>query len=241
MKTIKIVLFACILVTSTTACFKRNRWGIKGQGSNATETRNAKNFDRIDLSIEADVNYTQDSVFLVEVNAQPNILEVVTTDVANGELNICTKRELWDHNRIRITVHSPDLHGVSISGSGNIMVQNSLNTNNISLNISGSGNIGVPSITATAITAKVSGSGNVDLRGGITKSEDFLISGSGNMNADYLFTSFNTSKISGSGSLSVNVSEQLDVIISGSGDVRYRGKPAITTSISGSGRLIHLN
>jgi hypothetical protein len=37
----------------------------------------------------------------------------------------------------------------------------------------------------------------------------------------------------------VNVSHDLDVTISGSGSVFYKGNPEIDTHISGSGKIVH--
>ncbi len=45
---------------------------------------------------------------------------------------------------------------------------------------------------------------------------------------------------SGSGSIKLQVSDNLNVTIAGSGSVFYVGNPIITTKISGSGTVVHL-
>ncbi len=47
--------------------------------------------------------------------------------------------------------------------------------------------------------------------------------------------------ISGSGNVQVTAIERLDVRIRGSGDVLYRGDPELTSSFSGSGRVLDAN
>lgn len=48
-------------------------------------------------------------------------------------------------------------------------------------------------------------------------------------------------RIEGSGECEVNVTDELDVAIKGSGNIYYKGHPRITTDIKGSGTLISSN
>jgi hypothetical protein len=47
-------------------------------------------------------------------------------------------------------------------------------------------------------------------------------------------------KISGSGSARVSVSGRLDARISGSGSIYYQGRPIVVQSISGAGKVKHV-
>jgi hypothetical protein len=241
MRSIKFVLSVTLISVVLTSCFQRDFWGIKGKGEDVTETRPDKGFDRISLSIDGDVYYTQDSIHKIEVVAQSNILKVLKTEVSGGELKITYIRNVWDHNKVKIYVHSPKMHGLKISGSGDIKGQNKISTDKLELSISGSGNISIPSITAEKLTAKISGSGDITVDGGVVTDESFNISGSGDINTEFLISQTNTSGISGSGNIVLQATESLDVTISGSGDVRYRGKPVTTVQISGSGKVRHID
>lgn len=232
------VLFSSLITLQS--CEKKNIIGITGKGGNKTETRAVSGFDRISLSTDADVNYTQDSIYFVEVTGQGNILAVLETRNEDGSLVIDFRKNVWKHNKLTITVHSPSIYGISISGSGDIHAQNSITTSNLKLQISGSGNISLPSLTASSLEAKVSGSGDIAINGGTVTSQNLSISGSGNMSLEGLSSSTCTCKISGSGDMIVYVNEDLDVSISGSGDVKYRGYPRINSNISGSGKLTRL-
>lgn len=240
MKTSKLIIILSILGVFTQSCHKGGPWGIKGKGENVTETKKLIGFDKIRLSIDADIYYTQDSVYKVEISAQQNILAVMKAEVINNTLRFDFRRNVWDHNKIKITIHSPDLEELSISGSGDITAENNLNLENLDLSISGSGTVYLPSLTAKSLKATISGSGDVKVSGGKLNTETFIVSGSGDIDAEHVIATNCIIKISGYGDVTVNVTETLDVSISGSGDVSYRGNPDVESDISGSGNLIHL-
>src|SRR3954471_18813639 len=118
MKSIHTIIALGLVMLVTTSCYKRNGWGIMGKGGDVSETRTVYGFDRISLAIDADVEYTQDSSFRIEASGQSNILEVLLTEVNNSELKISYRRNVWQHNRVRLKVYSPHIKGLSISGSG---------------------------------------------------------------------------------------------------------------------------
>jgi len=129
---------------------------------------------------------------------------------------------------------------ITISGSGSVESTNYFaDTTNVSLNISGSGNIYLKSI-ADILESTISGSGEIYLEGEASDHR-INISGSGSVRAFNLATLETFVRISGSGNTEVLVSDYLDVIISGSGNVYYRGNPQIDINISGSGGVFNSN
>jgi hypothetical protein len=240
MRPVKFLMSVIIIAFFTTSCDRREMWGVKGKGESVSETRTETGFERIDLSIDADIYYTQDSIYKIEVIAQPNILRVLKTEVSGSELKISYIRNVWDHHKVKIYVSSPKMRGMKISGSGDIRAQNKIVTDNLDLTISGSGNISLPWLVAARLMSKISGSGNISVDQGTVDGETCTISGSGNINTEYVVSKTNTSTISGSGDIVLQATENLNVIISGSGDVRYRGKPSVSIQTSGSGKLIHI-
>jgi len=241
MRTITIISTLTLVSLFTSSCYKRRGWtAIQGRGDVVTEKRYLKNADRIQLSIDANVEYKQDSAYFLEVTAQPNILSVVRTDVHGTTLKISYSQEVWQHKQVTVVVHTPNMKGMNISGSGNISSDFEIKTSLLDLGIGGSGNISLGKVEAATLSAKISGSGNITLRDGSCDNQVMSISGSGNIRSAGCVTDSNNSTISGSGNIDINVIESLDVKISGSGDIRYRGIPAVSVDISGSGKLIHV-
>lgn len=239
MKTTRGILSIAALALLTTACNKQFGW-IKGKGPTETEIRTVTGFNKIALDMDAEVKYEQDSVYYVEVSAQENILGVLRTEVSAGELKIDTKRWVRKSNPITLIIHSPEIHGLTISGSGNISVTNPVTTNWLDIKISGSGNVYLASLQTQELETTISGSGDVTINSGNANNEKFKISGSGDIDARYLTTQNAACTISGSGNMTIEVIQSLDATISGSGSIKYAGNPAVNAHISGSGSVTHL-
>lgn len=89
--------------------------------------------------------------------------------------------------------------------------------------------------------ADISGSADIYLTGSMKfNSFDANISGSGGMNLVNLEAKNVDVSISGSGDVRVTAIEKLKVRISGSGDVYYSGNPTVNSSVSGSGKVTKL-
>lgn len=240
MRNMKFILPILLITLSFISC-RKEPWRVWGKGDTIIEVRDISGFSGIDLGIDGEVYYQQDSIYRVEISAQSNILSAIETEVQGGILKITSRANLFHHKPIIITVYSPGMHLLTLSGSGNIYAQNGINSGSMDVSVTGSGNISVQSLTAQNLDGKISGSGNINIDGGSVSDEELLISGSGNIDALELVSNTGNIKISGSGDVMVHVLQSMIVSISGSGDVKYRGTPAIETHMSGSGNLTHVN
>jgi len=212
---------------------------INGVGPVVSKSYNLSGFTSIDAGIDADVYYTQDSFYSVEIQAQQNVLDIIETPIAGGELHIQFEKykNIWKHDRITVYITAPAMSCLGINGSGNIIANKPISSTYMMLSINGSGNINVASYTGQTLTGKISGSGNLNVRGGSVSNEALRISGSGNMDLLGISAKSVSAEISGSGSATVTVSDNLDVRISGSGSVYYAGNPSVHTEVSGSGKV----
>lgn len=122
----------------------------------------------------------------------------------------------------------------SVKGSGSI----TLNGRAKELKLTGSGSGDVQAdVAAEKITASVKGSGSITLKGH-TKELEHTLNGSGALYAFDCPASVVNVMVKGSGTAQVAAADSLDVTISGSGDVMYKGTPAkLQTKIRGSGRV----
>jgi Putative auto-transporter adhesin, head GIN domain len=236
-KTINAVVVVCLLITLH-SCRK-----INGRGPVVTTNRTASNFTAISVSLGAKVYVTQGSDYKVEVLAQQNIQDIIRTSVENGELQLNFHRNylVTSKDDVIINVTAPSINRLQVSGSSDLFTVGNLVTDNLALDVSGSGNISIPQVEATSVQGKVSGNGNISILAGHATDESFKVSGSGDIDAlNLLGVSGNTSS-SGSGKTRVNVSQNLKADISGSGTVYYRGNPVIDSHTSGSGKLVHVD
>lgn len=230
-------IIAVIVTLTTQSCRK-----VSGSGPVISRAYNETGFTSVNVGIDGDIYYTQDSVYKLEIHGQSNILDKIETKIVDGELQIqFTKFDnVWRHDRISVYVSCPNIYGLGINGPGKLYALQPITSTNMRLKVNGSGNITVSKYTGTSLSADVTGSGDIQVNGGKVKTEDLRISGSGKINLLGIVADDVTTNTSGSGDISVNATNTLNVRISGSGDVYYTGSPAVSSSISGSGKLKHL-
>jgi len=222
-----------IILFSVSSCFSMN-------GDVKKEKRDVGTFEQIGLGISADLYLKQGTITEVIIEGPENVLEKIETEVKNGNLTI--RYDTWkfsNYPRVTIYITAPVITGLSVSGSGDIIAESTIETDDISFRISGSGKINMEDLKAENATVGISGSGNVTLSGsGNLRNLELSISGSGNLYSEKLPAEDFTVRISGSGSCRVHVNSTLRASISGSGKVFYSGNPMIDASISGSGKVV---
>lgn len=211
--------------------------------SQTKETRDVGGFDFISMNISGKVYVTQGNKNEVIVEANDRDLDKIRTEVRGGRLSISTRDNgswfRWGDGidgRVNVYITLKELRGVSVSGSGDVISQNTIKTDDFEASISGSGDIEIELDSRTVIS-KITGSGNIELKGSARRAR-LGISGSGKYFAEELKVDDYEVSISGSGRASINTNGELDVRISGSGSVYYSGNPTgVNTNVSGSGRV----
>lgn len=221
------------VILSVSSCFSMN-------GGLEQEKRNVGKFDKIGLTVSADLYLKQGNITEVIIEANEEVLERLETEVKNGKLVI--KFDTWRFSRyprFKIFITTQEVSELDVSGSGDIIAESVIQTDEMALRISGSGGIKIDDLKANDLTVGISGSGNINVAGSQTlKSLDLSISGSGDLDASELAVEDFKGRISGSGSCRAYVNSTLKASISGSGKIFYSGKPVIDASISGSGKVI---
>lgn len=222
-----------------------NPFCIEGEGTVTTEILNVSNFDGIDLSFSDDVVIKQGATLEVKAIGHPNIIEKINTSVSNNiwEVNF-SDNECYQNYQLSIEITTPNISSMKVSGSGDLMVENFINQNNLRIDLTGSGGLTLNDFEGiTSLDVDISGSGNLVANRDITtlNTLDLNVSGSG----DYLGFGISSTdcsvKVSGSGDCEVSAVNTLNANISGSGDISYKGTPTITQTITGSGSLIDEN
>lgn len=215
--------------------------GIKVQAEE--QTRKVDPFTEISLRIGAKVHLEQGAKQNLEIVAKPSTLDEIVTEVKDGKLIIRfpNKDYFWktfQPGEIIIYITTPEINGLGVSGSGDIIAENDIKTKILDMAVSGSGNIKLSALSAERVKTTISGSGDIILAGK-TAAQDLsvAISGSGNFKG-FDFSADDVSvKIAGSGNVDIEANKNLYVRLAGSGNVTYKGKPMIDQSIAGSGKV----
>ncbi|HEY0656383.1 MAG TPA: head GIN domain-containing protein [Chryseosolibacter sp.] len=122
-----------------------------------------------------------------------------------------------------------------VSGSGDLELKGKCRT--FESDVSGSGSVKIDAAIAETADFGVSGSGKI-YASGSSENVKTSISGSGKVLAANLETNRCEVRISGSGDVEINVKNELDANISGSGSISYKGNPSkVNSHASGSGSV----
>jgi hypothetical protein len=122
-----------------------------------------------------------------------------------------------------------------VSGSGDLQMKGKCRS--FDSDVSGSGSVKVDAIIAETADFGLSGSGKIFASGSSDRVKT-SISGSGKLLAANMETNRCEVRISGSGDVEINVKNELDANISGSGSISYKGNPSkINSHASGSGSV----
>lgn len=199
-------------------------------------------------------NYT---VYLKQTNKQEVTVEALTEiynltkiSVENGVLMINLERKPDDPNKsiwakiddiklnptMKLYISVKNLDEIQVNGAGKVISENSLASSLLNLSLSGSGSMDLD-IKGDVVKAEVSGSGKLGIKGYAT-SLDAVVSGSGSLNAFNCPVEKAKVKVSGSGVAELNVSDNLDAMVAGSGSVKHKGNTKNTVKkVYGSGTV----
>ncbi|MGQ8337249.1 head GIN domain-containing protein [Sunxiuqinia sp. A32] len=208
-----------------------------------SDEREVEAFTEISLRIPAKLHLDQGKKQYVEVVAKSSVLEEIITEVKGRELIIrfATKNYFWkDFNpgQIDIFITIPEIDGLALSGSGDIVSEGDIESRILNLAVSGSGDIYLPDLKAERVKAAISGSGDIEISGNGTADDlSVNISGSGDFKGIDFEARDVSVRIAGSGNANVHTTENLSVKVAGSGDVKYKGNPRIDQSVVGSGKV----
>jgi hypothetical protein len=238
----KNLIFALILVVPgifIAGCTVPNPC-IEGSGLVVTDTRNPGDFSRIDLVIPAELEIRQGDTPLLTIEADENILPLITTTINNGKLIIAyTQPCVRPSQPITIQATTPEIQGLAILGSGDIRSTGTLVADTLDTGITGTGSIDLE-VQTTTLTSTITGTGTEEIRGHAV-SHQIQIPGAGRVGAFGLETRNTSINILGSGSAGVQANTSLSITIIGSGSVVYTGNPVdIQQSITGSGNIRRL-
>lgn len=252
MKTLT-TLIACIgLLMGTTACSQSREhtsgnWKSKNKvvGSSNYVTKDIKvnNFKKISVTGSPTVFFTQKSGRPdVEVYTSDNVVDLLDIKVKDNTLYIGFKKDVHvSYKKLEVRVSAETLNGLSVSGSGDIVLKNGLETSdNLNLNVAGSGDIKGSSIKCKNLSTSIAGSGDINVDNISCNNLKVSVAGSGDLimkNATALDTN---ASVAGSGTATISGStDTASYSVAGSGDLQVSDFQAkrVSASVAGSGNI----
>ncbi len=189
---------------------------VKGSGQTATEARDLNGFRKIDASGVFQVEIVAQKDFSVEVEADDNLLQYISTEVHRGVLKLETDRKLSTSNPIRVRISAPDIESIETSGAASVVLTD-LKNGGLEIDSSGASNVKITGETAKLVV-DVSGATRVDAEG--------------------LTAENATVEASGASTVDLFVNGNLRTDASGASTIRYAGSPKDIVKKSSGGSSV---
>ncbi len=214
----------------------------EGKGDNFKTERVYNTINTIETLIPLDLHLIHDTSLRhsrIEVFAQENVVEKVSTTVVEHEMTIDFNDCLEGHNDIAVYVYSPDYKKIIANSPCRVFSENAIQVDTFDIEINQSSIVDLFYV-GLEFNAELNGQGEVLVKGSSTY---FNLNAEGNTEfGSYdFFTDTTAVSTQSSKDFELRVFGMLDVNIKGSGDVFYKGEPEIEQSGSGSGQLIDAN
>ena len=208
--------------------------GKKGNGNVVTDTRTiSDDFTKVSASEGLMVYVTQADEFSIEVEADDNIIDLISTDIKNGKLRIHAEENIGSATK-NIYVSLPKITELHASSGSHLETKNIVNSNELTIDGS-SGAILDIELIAQELEIDASSGANLDIDGKADNANVEVSSG-GNINAKDLEARTCTAEANSGGNVKIQVSKSLMADASSGGNISYSGDPTVEKkkSVSGS-------
>jgi hypothetical protein len=172
-------------------------------GPQATENRQIGTFDSVRLEGAAGIEWKRGNPTSLIVEGKQDAVENTITEVAGGTLVVSQKQNLRNTGKLTVRLVSPSISKVELLGAGNVTITD-VDVPSLDVLLTGAGSVSLAG-TADEVKLSISGTGNVDAKG--LKSETATVS------------------LSGAGNVDVFASSEVDLTLTGVGNITYYGSP----------------
>jgi hypothetical protein len=238
MKKSALILLAILLVSSTSCIIGGWDNHITGNGNVVEEIRDISGFTGVHLSSGIDVLLSEGKDFEVRVEADENLLEVITTELKGDILVVGTDRvNIHNARAKRVHVTLPELKTLKVTSAGDCEGQTLFHCEDLDLDITSAGDLTLE-VKADRIDVNIRSSGDVRLSG----KTDVLhasLSSAGDLQAFDLVAGEVDVDVSSAGDARVYATDEISMNASSAGNIYYKGGArVIRSSRSSAGDII---
>lgn len=216
----------------------------KGEGEIVSRNIEVSDFSGVELSSSTDAVIIQSDEQRLVFIGHSNIIDRITTEVSNGVLDIDFMSGSYCDYELAVEIYTPAIKYVSASSSSDVVVEDFIGQTELELEASSSGNITINKFEGISrLVATAKSSGDIVANEDILSVENLIVnvSSSGDFDGFPIHSDNCIVDASSSGDASVYAGSTLDVSVSSSADVFYKGTPFVTQDVSSSGAIVNAN
>lgn len=176
---------------------------VQGSGIQKSETRNVRDFKKIDAGGAVNVEISIRNEFGVEVQADDNLLANIKTEVSGDTLKIFSEDRISSKTKINVKISMPVVEGLDISGASTANAAN---------------------VKAESLQLKASGASKITISGQV-KDLKAEASGASGIEAENLQAENAEAEASGASKATISATDSLDADASGASKITYIGEP----------------
>ncbi len=189
---------------------------VVGNNKIRSEKRTLAAFNRLIVKIPAEIKIIISPENSLTITGDDNIIALLSSDIKHQQLTLTARKAYSSKNKLSIEIKTTQLNVIEQLASGDIYFER---------------------IKQEKLAIILHGQGDIYARGHV-RQLDVSVTGSGDVRLAQLKADNARINIDGMGNARVNVSNQLNVSITGMGDVLYSGNPqSIHKNISGMGSV----
>jgi len=211
----KLASFLLLVSVVAAGCHHGRFAQIQGNGKREQQKRQVAAFTSISTNGAFTIEVTCQKEPSLEIEGDENVLDFVKTEVNSNILRLENSQNYSVSEPVRVKISVPNLEGLAVNGAGRIDVKG-LKNDKFEIDTNGA-----PAITVA----------------GTTKMVDIAANGAGKVDAQNLHATRAVVDARGVAKVDLDVSDQLDVEISGPSSVTYNGNPTVNKNIHGPGKL----
>ncbi|MBT8244203.1 MAG: DUF2807 domain-containing protein [Winogradskyella sp.] len=228
MNTLVRIITASIIAIFLTSCnFDINfDPGIIGDGNVITKTREViSNFETVKVSRGIDVILTQGNTISLEVKADRNLHNVITTefDEDNNMLRISANENIKSSASKKVILTVKDIASIITTSGSNVYSESSLNTNELNLSSTSGSHIDLD-IDTNVLKIKTTSGAGIDIKG-TTKNMNIAATSGSYIRASRLKAESTTVSATSGASISVNTIKVLKASATSGASIKYEGNP----------------
>lgn len=233
----RLIVSAIVAIFMTSCNFDLNiAPGIKGDGNVVVKNRKINtDFDAITVSRGIEVYITQGYDVALQVEADKNLHDIISTEVENGVLKILSEENIKSAEAKIVHLTVNDLNSIATTSGAYVQSDNKIKTDLLTLNSTSGSHIDLDVSSITLNCQTTSGAG-IKLSGTTENLKVAATSGSYIKASDLQAGVTKASATSGA-SISLNTSEEITANANSGGSIKYTGNPEKVTknsSVSGS-------
>jgi hypothetical protein len=223
-----VLIFAVLFLNSCSGT-------VEGTGPVVVKKLNISEFTMLELELPATVTLAISDTIQAVVRAQGNIADLIELKNDGDKLIIKCKKDYKSSLPVEVILTTRQLERIVVNGSGDVNVVNPVRSDELRMQINGSGDIAIQAFV-DKLRTEINGSGDVTVSGKAAKHR-IRMNGSGNVEAGNLQNEVCDININGSGDAVLHVNTDLEAKVLGSGNIRYTGAPKVKSEITGSGDI----